>query len=112
MVRSALAILLTLAACHDPDVERMAAIQQTVCACKTASCAEQEMKRVPSAAIKSTHRTQELARELLDCLSRLQSDERLSTDPDDEQAPDTEPGAARPAPSGPRTGVPASAETR
>jgi hypothetical protein len=125
-VRSTLAILITLVACQNPDIARMAAIQKTVCACKTASCAEQEMKRVPAAAIKSTHRTQELARDLLDCLARLQAGERPSTDPDDEvpgepettnegpnegpnQGPNKGPNAP---PTGPRTAAPASAETR
>ena len=80
-----IAILVTLVACNDPDTERLTAIKVKVCACKTASCAEQEMKLVPEHAIKSTHRTQEIARELLDCVARLRADERPVTDPD---APD------------------------
>jgi hypothetical protein len=101
-VRSAVAILVTLVAagaCRDPSVEQMTAIQRTVCACKTTSCAEQELKRVPSAAIHSTHRTQALARELLDCMVRLQAAERPSTDPDEE--PDLEPGSTAPESSAP-----------
>ncbi len=83
-MRSWLAILVTLAACHDHNTERMTAIRDKVCACATASCAEQEMKRVPESAIRSTHRTQEIARELLDCFAKRQAAERPSTDPDDE----------------------------
>jgi hypothetical protein len=108
-VRSSLAILITLIACNNTDVDRMTAIEKTVCACKTASCAEQAMKRVPETAIKSTHRTQEIARELLDCLARLQAAERPTTDPDDDAVPEPEPEST---PSGPRTAAPASAGKR
>jgi len=78
-----IAILVTLVACNDQDAERLTAIKVKVCACKTASCAEQELKHVPETPIKSTHRTQEIARDLLDCIARLQDAERPSTDPDE-----------------------------
>lgn len=118
-MRSWLAILVTFAACHDRAVERLTAIKAEVCACKAASCAEQAMKQVPQATIKSTHRTQAIARDMLDCLAKLHAAERPSTDPDAED-PAAEPPAAEPpattppavpAPaSGPRTAAPASAE--
>ena len=93
-MRSWLAILVTLAACNDADVERLTTIRASVCGCKTASCAEQAMKRVPEMPIKSTHRTQEIARELLDCLAKLQAAERPTTDPDAEDS--AEPPASAP----------------
>jgi hypothetical protein len=134
-VRSWLAILVTLAACNDPDVERLTAIKANVCACKTASCAEQEMKLVPQSAIKSPHRMQEIARDLLECLARLQAAERPAADPDAEDTaeppgtpspgaeppaapppgtlpPGTPPPSTLPPPSAPRTAAPASARTR
>lgn len=104
-VRSWLAILVTLAACRDPVVERLAAIKAEVCACKTASCGEQAMKLVPQGTIKSTHRTQTIARDMLDCLAKLQAAERPTTDPDAED-PATEPPA--PPPEGATTPPPAS----
>lgn len=73
----------TLAACGDRSVEQMTAIKDKVCACKTSSCAEQELKLVPEH-IASTHRTQVIARDVLDCLARLQAAERPTTDPDAE----------------------------
>jgi hypothetical protein len=85
-VLSRIAILVTLVACGDHDTERLTAIKSRVCACKTASCAEQEMKLVPEQPIKSTHRTQGIAREMIDCIARLQDAERPSTDPDEERA--------------------------
>ena len=93
---SRIAILVTLVACGDHDNERLTAIKSKVCACKTASCAEQEMKLVPEQSIKSTHRTQGIARAMMDCIARLQEAERPSTDPDEEGAapPPAEPSAS------------------
>jgi hypothetical protein len=97
-VLSRIAILVTLIACGEHDTERMTAIKSKVCSCKTASCAEQEMKVVPEQQIKSTSRIQGLAREMMDCVARLQQAERPSTDPDEEGF---EPPAAEPAPAAP-----------
>ncbi|HSS00297.1 MAG TPA: hypothetical protein VLM79_24735 [Kofleriaceae bacterium] len=98
---SRIAILVTLIACGEHDTERMIAIKSKVCACKTASCAEQEMKVVPEQQIKSTPRIQGLARDMMDCIARLQEAERPSTDPDDEgiAPPSSEPSAPAPSPS-------------
>jgi hypothetical protein len=97
-VRSWLAILVALAACNDHGVQSLTKIKAKVCACKTASCAEQAMKLVPQEAIESTHRTQGLARDMLDCLAKLQADEQPTTDPDAEgsaaQGPAAEGSAA------------------
>jgi len=83
-VRSWLAILVTLVACSESDTERLNAIREEMCACKTASCAEQAMSRVPRHTIKSTPRMQAIAREMVECMARLQAAERPSTDPDAE----------------------------
>jgi hypothetical protein len=97
-VLSRIAILVTLIACGEHDTERMTAIKSKVCACKTASCAEQEMKLVPEQQIKSTPRIQGIARDMIDCTARLQAAERPSTDPDEEgnAPPAAEPPAAEP----------------
>lgn len=98
-MRSCLAILVTLAACKDPNIESLTAIKDEMCLCKTASCAEQAMKRVTKDKIKSTPRTQAIAREMLDCLARLQAAERPITDPDAEssEAEPTDGSGAEPA---------------
>ena len=98
-MRSWLAILVTLAACHDQELERLTAIKAEVCACKTASCAELAMKRLPAGTRESTnrtqkHRTQVIARELIDCLAKLQAAERPTTDPDAEDSEAQPPAAA------------------
>ena len=91
-----LALLVLLVACRNPDTDRLTAIRDKMCACKTAACAEQELKAVPQGVIKSTHRTQTIARDLLDCLAKLQDAERPDTDPDAERAgSDGEPAAAK-----------------
>jgi len=97
LVRCWLAILVTLAACHDRAVERLTAIKAEVCACKTAGCAEQAMKRVPEGTIQSTHRTQAIARDMLDCLAKLNTAERPATDPDAEDSAAGPPAPAPPA---------------
>lgn len=110
-------------ACRDPDVERLTDIKDKMCACKTASCAEQEMKVVPQSTIKSTYRTQAIAREMLGCLARLHAAERPLTDPDGEAPAEGEPSddglehdhdhEHEPTrASDPRTSDPASARTR
>lgn len=101
-VLARIAILVTLVACNDQDAERLTAIRSKACACKTASCAEQAMKLVPEQAIKSTHRTQGIARDLLACVVRLQEAERPSTDPDEE-------GTVEPPTEEPPTGTPPAA---
>lgn len=100
-MRSWLAILVTLAACHDQELERLTAIKAEVCACKTASCAEEAMKRLPQGPSESTHRTQThrkqvIAREMIDCLAKLQAAERPITDPDAEDSEADPPATAPP----------------
>lgn len=98
-MRSWLAILVTLAACHDQELERLTAVKAEVCSCKTASCAEAAIKRLPPGTSESTdrtqaHRRQVLAREMIECLAKLQAAERPITDPDAEDAePDPPPAA-------------------
>ena len=103
-VRIWLAIVVTLAGCNDPELTSLTDIRAATCACKTASCAEQAMKRVPKTT-RSTPRTQEISRAMLDCRAKLEEAERPSTDPDAEEATATEPppGAAPPAPAPPAT---------
>lgn len=107
-----IALLVTLVACNDPEFERLTAIKSKVCACKTASCAEQEMKHVLEHPTKSTRRTQGLARDMFDCAARLQDAERPTTDPDEldvnQPVESPTPGSAGSATS-PRSEAPASA---
>jgi hypothetical protein len=106
-VRSCLAILVTLVACRPHDVEEMTAITTEVCACKTASCADQAMARVTKESIGSSPRTQALAREMIACVVKLQDAERPVTDPDaegsavDPAGPKQPPVGSPPAPAAP-----------
>jgi len=77
-----LVILVALGACGDRDAARLEKVKAAVCSCKTSSCAELAMKDVPKDDIKATHRSQVLAREMMDCLAKLYEAERPSTDPD------------------------------
>ena len=119
-VRIRLAILVTLvaclgaclaaclAACTDPSVERLTDIKRGVCACKDTRCADQAMSEVPKAAIRSTPRTQAIARDIMECRARLEAAERPSTDPDAETGTETgtetsaAPAGSAPAPAPPK----------
>lgn len=103
-VRNFVAIAVMLAACRDPGLDQLTAIKTEVCACKTASCAEQALKRVPQGAIKQMARAQEVSRAMIECDAKLIEAERPSTDPDAEDSaasPAATPPAADPAASAP-----------
>jgi hypothetical protein len=102
-----------LVACTDRGVERLTAIKRGVCACKDTGCADQAMSEVPKASIRSTPRTQAIARDIMDCRARLEAAERPSTDPDAEvdgdgsaaaagSAPASAPPQVAPAPAAPK----------
>jgi hypothetical protein len=67
------------AACGDSQEGRLEKVKDEVCACKTAGCAEKAMKAVPQQDVVSNHHSQQVAREMLDCLAKLYEAER----PDD-----------------------------
>jgi hypothetical protein len=97
---SALGLVITGAVgCVDRNTEALEEIRSKMCACESASCAEQELSRVPQATIKSTPHTQEIARGMLGCLAKLQEAERPTTDPDS-------PGAEAPAAPSAGSGTP------
>ena len=74
--------LIALAACADHEVEALRKVKDAVCTCKSSSCAELAMKDVPTQDIKASARAQAVARDMMDCLSKLHDAERPSTDPD------------------------------
>jgi hypothetical protein len=78
------ALVVTLAGCSDHGAAKLTAIKDKVCACASVVCAEQAMQEVPTQAIQSNHRTQVIARGMMDCMARLQEAERPVTDPDAE----------------------------
>lgn len=84
MVRSVICVALAVAAfgCGDRRTAELEHVRDQVCACKTASCADDAMKAIPQHDMPSTPRTQKVARAMLDCLSRLYDAGRPSTDPD------------------------------
>jgi hypothetical protein len=101
----AMALVIPLGACRDGREAQLAKVKETVCGCKTAGCAEAAMKDVPQSEIVSNHRTQLLARQMLDCLAKLYDEQRPDSDDEPAPAPSTET-----APTGPETSEPASAK--
>ena len=68
--------------CRDEGLVRLEDARSAVCKCKTAECAEGAIKLVPQAQVKSTARSQKIAREMLDCLAKLYAKTRPTTGPD------------------------------
>lgn len=102
-VRSSYAILVTLGVllggCTDHGAAKLTKIKDKVCACATASCAEDALKDVEKAGAQSNHRTQGIARAMMDCIAKLEAKDRPSTDPDAEGDGSASDGSAAPAPS-------------
>lgn len=71
-------------ACRDPQLAQLEEVRDEVCACKTAACADAALKRVPQKDVESNHRSQKLAKAMLECRAALNAQERPSTDPDAE----------------------------
>ena len=76
--------LLALAACRDENIARLEEIRDEICDCKTASCGEAALRKVPEGKLESNARSQRLAREMMSCLARLYAQGRPTTDPDAE----------------------------
>jgi hypothetical protein len=96
-VRSWLAIVVALSACGDPSVDAMTTVREKVCACKTASCAEQELAHVPQEPLKSTPRIQVLARAIQECYAKRLEAERPAPESDEDSEPEPESLTAPPA---------------
>jgi hypothetical protein len=76
-------LLIALAAgCQDHEAEALTRVKDRVCACKDVACAETAIKDVPQADVKSSHRSQVIARDMLDCMAKLYDVQRPSADPD------------------------------
>jgi len=82
MVKVAIVICVALAACDDSQEAKLEKVRDAVCACKTAGCAEVAMKGVPQQDIESNHKTQKLARDMMECLAKLYDQGRPTADPD------------------------------
>jgi hypothetical protein len=81
-----LVIVVALAACRDDELERVRAVRNEVCACKTSACGEEAMKKLPSSAgtgnAKPSQRQTALANEMLTFMAKLYLKDRPTTDPD------------------------------
>ena len=87
-----LALLAVLAGCEDKQLARLETVRSEVCACKTPACAEAAMAKLPKEDIRSDHRTQAIAREMLDCVSKVNEAAKPPEDADAD--PSAVPGPA------------------
>lgn len=79
-------VALAVPACKDHELAKLKDVRNEVCACKAVLCAEAALKKVPAKDVKSTPKSQAVAREMLNCLAELYAAERPSTDPDEPTA--------------------------
>lgn len=86
---SVIAIVLAVTACADDKLAPLRASKSEICACKTAACAEEALKRVPAPAGSADHRAQKLAKEIQDCLVKAYDRDRPTVDPDAETGSDS-----------------------
>jgi hypothetical protein len=86
------AFVVASAACADHEAAELSLVKARVCACKDVKCAETALAEVPHPDDKPSHRSQSIARDMLDCYAKLTEAQRPSTDPDAQ--PD--PGSAAP----------------
>jgi hypothetical protein len=70
------------AGCGGHELERLQAVRDEICTCKTVRCAEAALAKVPTRKVESNTRTQRVAREMLDCLAELYNRDRPTLDPD------------------------------
>ncbi len=75
-VRAFLIGLVLATACGNAEVEQLEKVKGEVCSCKDSKCAEAAMTALPKDQIKAGHQAQLIARQMLDCLSRLYEAER------------------------------------
>lgn len=89
-------VALAVAGCRSHEIVALQEVQEAVCACKDSACAEKAMADLPKADQKSTPRTQELARQILDCVAKIYEDEKAKKlAPDDQPiTPPSDPSAA------------------
>ncbi|HET9626496.1 MAG TPA: hypothetical protein VFP84_34275 [Kofleriaceae bacterium] len=99
-MRTSYTILVTLGlggglglGCTDHGAAKLTKIKDQVCACTTASCAEQAMQYADKIGAAANHRNQATARQMMDCLARLEAADRPSTDPDAEAGAGSADGA-------------------
>lgn len=72
--------------CRDEELAKLEAVRDEVCACKTAACGEEAMKKLPGTGT-SNAKSRKVAKEVLDCLQKLliKRDDGHSHDHDDDE---------------------------
>ena len=91
MLRAAV-IAIALCGCRDKQVDEVRAVREEVCACRDVACGEAAMKKLPASPGSPGHKAQQLASEMMTCLSKLYLKDRPVEDAD------TPAGSGAPAP--------------
>lgn len=79
----ALVIAIALCGCRDKQLAEIKRVRDLVCACQDVACGEAAMKLVPHQSGSPGHKAQQLASEMLTCMSKLYlKDTRPDGNPD------------------------------
>jgi len=81
-MRLALVICVALCGCADREATELERIKRQVCACKDVKCVDAAMAQLPKRDVHASHKSQGIAREMLECVAKVYAAERPSTDPD------------------------------
>lgn len=81
MLRAAV-IAIALCGCPDKQVNAVKAVRDEVCACRDVACGEAAIKKLPTSSGTPGHKAQQLASEMMTCLSKLYLKDRPVEDPD------------------------------
>jgi hypothetical protein len=92
-MRWLLVLAIAVVACDDHGAKRLQAVRDTVCACTTARYADEALASVAQWKIESNPRTQQIARDMMDCLKKIYANDRPQPGDDREAG---EPGSASP----------------
>jgi hypothetical protein len=65
-----------VAGCERHELKKMERVRDEVCACKTVACGEAALAKVPQKNVKSTPKSQAIARDMLDCMAKLYDEDR------------------------------------
>lgn len=75
-------LLALLAGCRDKGISELEGLRDQLCKCEDAACGQAIMAKVASVDVANSHRSQTIARDMLECLAKLNAAERPETGPD------------------------------
>lgn len=82
MLRAAVIAIALSVGCRDEQLGHVKLVRDEVCACRDVACGEAAMKKLPTYEGSPGHKVQQLASEMVTCLSKLYLKDRPDENPD------------------------------